>query len=183
MSDYMKIIAGNALGTININNAFYEVMEDGSCLVDVSSISGYLTPKILLPTGSYKYSRTNTDKFMKAMAHRVALFPNKLKAAVAYGISKNFVSWFAVTDAARFGEKGIRVVCVSPGIFETPMGELEKDDAAAYLKYNAFKRLGKVDEIANLLAFCSSDKIGYLTGVDIICDGGCIAGKTKRIRK
>lgn len=46
---------------------------------------------------------------------------------------------------------------VTPGNFETPMGELEKEEAASFLKYNAIKRLG------------------YLTGADIICDGGCIA--------
>lgn len=37
--------------------------------------------------------------------------------------------WFAKTDAARFGEKGVRVLSVTPGNFETPMGNLEKDEA------------------------------------------------------
>jgi NAD(P)-dependent dehydrogenase (short-subunit alcohol dehydrogenase family) len=46
--------------------------------------------------------------------------------------------------------------------------------------FRYIKRLGHVEEIASLLAFCASDKAGYLTGVDIICDGGCVAGKTSR---
>ena len=55
------------------------------------------------------------------------------------------------------------------------MGEIEKDSAGAYTKYCAIKRFGRVDEIASLLAFCASDKAGYLTGADILCDGGCVA--------
>jgi NAD(P)-dependent dehydrogenase (short-subunit alcohol dehydrogenase family) len=55
------------------------------------------------------------------------------------------------------------------------MAELEKDEAGVLIKYCAIKRLGHVEEIANLFAFCASEKAGYLTGVDILCDGGCIA--------
>ena len=65
------------------------------------------------------------------------------------------------------------MLSVSPGSFETPMGELEKDGVDGYLGKSALKRIGKVEEIASLLAFCASDKPGYLTGADIFCDGGC----------
>jgi NAD(P)-dependent dehydrogenase (short-subunit alcohol dehydrogenase family) len=105
----------------------------------------------------------------------VNLFPKNLRASVAYAISKNFVTWYAKTDAVKFGQKGIRLLSVSPGSFETPMGELEKDDMAAYIEQSALKRPGHVEEIANVLAFCASDKAGYLTGADILCDGGCVA--------
>ena len=55
-------------------------------------------------------------------------------------ISKHFVIWFAKTDTARFGLKGGRVLSVTPGNFETPMGKLEKDEAGTYLKFNAIRR-------------------------------------------
>jgi NAD(P)-dependent dehydrogenase (short-subunit alcohol dehydrogenase family) len=61
------------------------------------------------------------------------------------------------------------------------MGRLEKDSGAGKLtEYAALKRFGKPEEIAELLAFCASDKPGYLTGVDILCDGGTRAGLTLR---
>ena len=180
MGEARQIMEANALGTINIHHAFYDQMEEGSCVVDVSSISGYMSPKLLTPTGMYRYSRTNAEKFMKKMMRRINLFPKKLRPFVAYAFSKNFVVWFAKAEAARFGQKGVRVVSVSPGTFETPMGELEKENADDYLKYCAIKRAGKVEEIAHLLAFCADNKAGYLTGVDIICDGGCLAGKMKK---
>ena len=55
------------------------------------------------------------------------------------------------------------------------MGELEKDEAMTYMKYNAIKRLGRPEEIAQLYAAVADERLGYLTGADILCDGGCVA--------
>ena len=43
------------------------------------------------------------------------------------------------------------------------------------IDFAALKRFGKPEEIAEVLAFCASQKAGYLTGADILCDGGVIA--------
>lgn len=180
MGDAYKIMEGNALGTVNVNDAFYPVMKEGGCIIDTSSMSAYLTPKFLMPSRSYPLSRSNREKFMKKMMARVNLFPKAVRAGVAYGISKHFVIWFARTDAARFGEKGVRVLSVTPGNFDTPMGELEKEQATTYIKYNAIKRSGKSEEIAQLYAYLIDERLGYLTGADIICDGGCVANRVGR---
>lgn len=183
MGDAQKIMEANALGTVNVNDAFYGVMHDGGCIIDTSSMSAYLTPKLIMPGRCYKFSRTDRGKFMKKMMRRVNLFPRKVRSGVAYGISKDFVIWFARTDAARFGQKGVRVLSVTPGNFETPMGELEKDEAMTYVKYNAIKRLGRPEEIARLYAALADGRIGYLTGADILCDGGCVAGGVDPLRR
>lgn len=183
MGPAKEVMATNALGTININDAFYPYMEAGSCVVDVSSISAYLAPKMLMPTHAYPMARQDKDKFMRKMMARVNVFPAKLRSSVAYGISKHFVIWLAKTDAARFGEKGARVVSVTPGNFETPMGELEKDEASTYIKHCAIKRFGKVEEIAQLLAAVTDERMGYLTGTDIICDGGCVASGVNPLKR
>lgn len=183
MGDARSIMETNALGTIYINNAFFRVMGEGSCVIDVSSMSAYLTPKLVMPVGLYKYSVTDPQLFLKKIMKRVNLFPKSVRAGVAYGISKNFVIWFAKQDAARFGRKGARVLSVSPGNFETPMGELEKDEADAYTKYCAIKRFGKVSEIASLFAYCAGESAGYLTGVDILCDGGLVASGINPLAK
>lgn len=175
MGEAKTIVEVNALGTIYMNNAFYKVMEEGSCIIDVASMSAYLTPKIVMPVRNYKYSIDNPSYFIKKIMKRVNIFPKKVQKGVAYGISKHFVIWFAKQDAARFGRKGVRVISISPGNFETPMGELEKEEADTYTKYSALKRFGHVEEIAGLFAFCSSNEAGYLTGVDILCDGGLVA--------
>jgi NAD(P)-dependent dehydrogenase (short-subunit alcohol dehydrogenase family) len=112
---------------------------------------------------------------MAKMMQRVNLFPKKNRSGIAYGISKNFVIWYAKTDAEKFGKKGIRVVSVSPGLFETPMGEVERDISEDFIDQCAIKRYGKVEEIAHLFKYIADEKLAYLTGVDILCDGGCIA--------
>ncbi|HPF52228.1 MAG TPA: SDR family oxidoreductase [Draconibacterium sp.] len=183
MGEARTIMEANALGTINVNEAFLEVMEEGSCLIDVSSMSGYMVPSLLLPNSKYKFSRMDKDLFMKKMMARVNIFPRKFRSGISYGISKNFVIWYAKTDAVRFGEKGIRVLSISPGSFETPMGELEKDSTEEYTKLSAIKRPGKVEEIASLFQFCISGKASYLTGIDILCDGGCVASGVNPLKR
>ncbi len=133
--DARSIMETNAIGTININDAFYPFMEQGSCIVDVASMAAYLAPKLIIPKRVYRLCRKDKEEFMRRMMARVGLFPRKLQSSMAYVISKNFVTWFAKTDAARFGAKGVRVVSVSPGNFRTPMGQLEKDAASKYVRY------------------------------------------------
>jgi NAD(P)-dependent dehydrogenase (short-subunit alcohol dehydrogenase family) len=59
------------------------------------------------------------------------------------------------------------------------MGKLEEDaGAGAMTQLGALKRFGQPSEIAELLAFCDSDKPGYLTATDIVCDGGVTAAMT-----
>jgi NAD(P)-dependent dehydrogenase (short-subunit alcohol dehydrogenase family) len=101
------------------------------------------------------------------------------KSTTAYSLSKAFVIWYSRQTAARFGANGARILSVSPGSFDTAMGRLEKKSGSERLiAYAALKRFGTPDEMAELLAFCASGKPGYLTGVDILCDGGTEAGLT-----
>lgn len=79
-------------------------------------------------------------------------------------------------------KKGIRIISVSPGNFETPMGELESAQGKDFLKNGAIVRFGKVEEIALLFKYLIDPRLGYLTGEDIICDGGCI-GSLKTFSK
>ncbi|MDO4623233.1 MAG: SDR family oxidoreductase [Eubacteriales bacterium] len=182
MGDPETIMRGNALGTINMNDAFYEVMAPGGCMIDTSSMSAYITPQFIMPKRIYPVCREDSERFMKKMMDRVNLFPKETRTGVAYSMSKHFVIWYAKTDAKRFGEKGCRCLSVTPGNFETPMGKLEEAEAGTYLKYNAVKRLGNPEEIAALFQVLIDERLGYLTGEDILCDGGCIAGGASAMR-
>lgn len=147
------ILRANALGTVNINDAFYPVMAPGGCVIDTASMSAYLAPGFIMPKHSYPLARTG----------------------VAYSISKHFVIWFAKTDAARFGAKGVRCLSVTPGNFDTPMGQLESAEAQTFTAHSALKRNGRPEEIAALYALLLDERLGYLTGTDIVMDGGVIA--------
>ncbi len=72
---------------------------------------------------------------------------------------------------------------VSPGSVDTEMGRLEADAGAGALVADAaVPRWGKPEEMAELLAFCASDKAAYLTGTDILNDGGVVASVRERAR-
>ena len=176
----MKI---NALGTINMHESFFRKIEDKGCLIDISSMSAHMTPEFIMPKKHYGLSQTDTVKFLKKMMRRVGIFPKKSRAGVAYAISKHFMLKYVEMEAARFGAVGVRVLSVSPGNFETPMIASERDEAESFIKYCAVKRLGNVDEMAKLLSMCADEEIGYLTGVDILCDGGCVASGVNPLKR
>lgn len=101
-------------------------------MIDTSSMSAYLAPQFVMPKGAYKLARTDREKFIKKLVARAGIAPKDARPGLAYAISKHFVIWFAKTDAARFGEKNVRCLSVTPGNFDTPMGALESGQADVF---------------------------------------------------
>lgn len=64
---------------------------------------------------------------------------------------------------------------MTPGNFDTPMGVLESKEADAFKKHSALKRNGKPEEIAALFTLLLDERLGFLTGTDILMDGGVVA--------
>ena len=80
---------------------------------------------------------------------------------------------------------GVRLNCVSPGYMRTPMSTGERlglDQAAQDARVDAFGRLvpmqraGSVDDIAAAVAYLASDDACYVTGQEIVVDGGYLVG-------
>jgi len=171
-----KIMRVNAIGTVNVTTAFLAVASEGFALVNVGSMAAHVTPAALMPTRSYRYALSDIDTFFARMMRRCRLVPAAQRPRLAYSISKNFVVWYSARMARAFGARGARIVSVSPGAIDTPMGRLEEKDSATVVRYAALKRPARADEIAAVLAFCASPDAGYLTGADILCDGAVVAG-------
>lgn len=136
-----------------------------------------------MPKGAYKLARTDREKFIKKLVARAGIAPKDARPGLAYAITKHFVIWFAKTDAARFGEKNVRCLSVTPGNFDTPMGVLESGQADVFKKYSALKRNGKPEEIAALFALLLDERLGFLTGADILMDGGVVASGASGLSK
>lgn len=183
MADALKIFKINAVGTVNIDEAFGEVMGEGGCILNVSSMSGYMLPEANIPRQIYALALTDIAAFESAAAQMLAAVPQEQSTGMAYTISKNFVIWYTTKIAMRYGKKGIRVVSISPGTFNTPMGEVEGEQAASFALAGALGRLGEPEEIAKMMAFMVSDQCSYLTGVDILYDGGAITAFRDRMEK
>ncbi len=82
--------------------------------------------------------------------------------------------------AAEFGDRGIRVVSLSPGLISTDMGNLEEKEGGKMLRYACERRMGTPEELGYALATLADERNGYLAGVDVLCDGGASFGKLFR---
>lgn len=177
------IIRVNALGTVTIAQAMLPLVTDGFVLVNVASIAGHFLPRAIIPTRAFPLASTDPERFVRVLVSR-ARMGRKQSAGLAYGLSKAFVLWYTRHIAEAFGSRGGRVISVSPGTFDTAMGRLEeKSGSGNLIKVAALKRYGRPEEIAELLAFLASGKAGYITGTDILIDGGTKAGVEKHGRK
>lgn len=180
MASGENIFKINAMGTIYIDNEFAEIMGKDGCILNVSSMSAYMLPMYQLvgdsdPHQFYPLSFSNQEQFLAAANQMIGAIPEEIRPVVGYVISKNFVLWYTERMALRCGRKGIRVVSISPGTFTTPMGIIEGESAEQFGKSGALGRLGDPVEIAKMMAFMASPECSYLTGADILYDGGCIA--------
>ncbi|TMF36845.1 MAG: SDR family oxidoreductase [Chloroflexi bacterium] len=96
---------------------------------------------------------------------------------VAYCGTKAAVSMLAKALGAVLGEHGIRVNAVEPGCIDTPMAASLLADPPALKYYEeriALHRVGKPEEMANVIAFLLSDDASYLTCTTVLADAGFI---------
>jgi NAD(P)-dependent dehydrogenase (short-subunit alcohol dehydrogenase family) len=183
MGDADYIMRTNAVGTVNVNEIFFDIAAAGSAIVNVASMAAHMLPEELIPTGQFPQALQDADAFMSDMRSACNAIPEEARSGFAYAVSKSFVRWYSTSQAERFNTRGVRIVSVSPGSVETEMGKLEADvGAGAMVADFAVPRWGTPEEMAALLAFCVSDQAGYLTGTDILNDGGVIASMRERAR-
>ncbi len=180
-ADY--VMRTNALGTLNVNEAFHATAGEGSVIVNVASMAAHLLPAEIVPTAQFPLALHDSAAFIDAMMTACSIAPEEMRSGMAYAVSKSFVKWYSQSQAERFNARGLRIVSISPGSVDTEMGRLEEEaGAGAMVADAAVPRWGKAEEMAELLAFCASDKAGYLTGTDILNDGGVVASMTERAR-
>ena len=183
MGDADYVMRTNALGTVNVNEVFYETAGEGAAIVNVASMAAHMLPEELIPTSQFPRALEDHDAFMSDMLTACNIVPEEARSGIAYAVSKSFVRWYSTSQAERFNGRGLRIVSVSPGSIDTEMGRLEEQaGAGAMVADAAVPRWGKPEELAELFAFCASDKAGYLTGTDILNDGGVIASMRERAR-
>ena len=98
---------------------------------------------------------------------------------VSYTASKFAIRGMTKTAAMEWGRFGIRVNSVHPGGVNTVMGNPLDDPATETEPYRlqAIGRIGRPEEIARTVAFLASDDASYITGTEVVVDGGWLAGR------
>lgn len=102
-------------------------------------------------------------------------------SSMAYGWAKRGVIELVRRSAAPWGKRGARINSVSPGMIDTPMGRQEADAhpmMAVLLEGTPMARLGSDDDLVGVVSFLLSDQASFVTGTDLIVDGGVVAAIT-----
>jgi len=93
---------------------------------------------------------------------------------LAYASTKGALETLVKNWAAILGPRGIRVNAVAPGVIDTDMSNFTKTETGreVALAMQALKRLGKPEDVADVVAFMASDGARWITGASIPVDGG-----------
>ena len=98
-------------------------------------------------------------------------FPTE--GAYIYAGSKAAVKKYTQIAALELGKRGITVNTITPGVTETALSSrLPTSFTQPVIESSPFKRLGKPDDIASVVAFLVSDAARWITGQDILVNGG-----------
>ena len=97
----------------------------------------------------------------------------------SYAASKGGIMALTRSLAAKHGHEGIRVNCVTPGLIMTsPIGQLNEAQGTSFLDHwlgvQALKQVGQPEDVAEVVAFLASDAARFVTGQNIVIDGGAI---------
>jgi NAD(P)-dependent dehydrogenase (short-subunit alcohol dehydrogenase family) len=174
MGDARRVLEVDLVGTALLLDAFEELVEPGSAAVCFSSSAAYAIAPFV-------------DAELEALL-RTPLAPDFLERATqragddsgfAYALAKVGVIRAAARAAVRWAPRGGRVNSLAPGLVDTPMGrrELERQPAMRdMLAQTPLGRLGDPDELAAVAAFLVSDAASFVTGIDLLVDGGQLQG-------
>ena len=168
------ILKVDLYGTAMLLEEFGEVIAPGGSAVVISSQSGYRLPALTADEDAL-LATTPADKLLA-----LPLLKAVRDTLHAYQISKRCNSLRVRGEAPRWGARGARVNAISPGIIITPLAweELNGERAAFYrdmLARSPAGRAGTPDEVAALAALIMGPEGGYITGSDVLIDGGATA--------
>ena len=155
---------------------FGRVIAPGGAGLLVSSAGGHKIPA-LSPEHDHALAFTATEKLLELPF----LKADKLSSqSYAYRLSKRANSLRVQAEAIRWGERGARLNAISPGLIATPMGyhELNSKDGEqhrAKVAASPAGRLGSPEEIAIAAAYLLGPDASFVTGSDLLIDGGGVA--------
>lgn len=173
MGDARRVFEVNLMGTQLLLDGFEELVGPGSAAVCFSSMAAY-------QFGPY------VDAAQRELI-REPLAPGFLDQAsaaitdsgLAYGLSKVGVIEAVGRAAVTWGKLGGRVNSVAPGLIDTPMGRQEFEQQpvmADMLRETPLGRLGQPEEVAVAVGFLLSDAASFISGIDLLIDGGIVRG-------
>ncbi|MBI2705091.1 MAG: SDR family oxidoreductase [Actinobacteria bacterium] len=174
MGDGSRIIAVNLVAADEVVRAFEATLTPGTAGLCFASMAAHMVPAD--PAVDALLDDPSSPKLLDDLG-ALGLVDDP---GIAYAVSKRGVVRLVQRRARPWGAAGARLVSISPGVIDTPMGRLEDANEpamAGMVAGSALAREGKADEVAAVAAFLVSDAASYVTGTDVLVDGGVIASR------
>src|SRR5690606_6281182 len=144
------------------------VEKDWSAMLAVN-LTGYLT-------ASQAFGRSMLARNSGALIHIASIAGSEPQpASGAYSASKAAIVMMSRQLAYEWGPRRVRSNCVSPGLVMTPMSAPFYADEQTRTKREAMvplRRIAVPEDMANVALFLASERASYVTGQDIVVDGG-----------
>ena len=162
-------------GVAVVLEEFEKVIAPGGAGVVIASMAGYLGGSGIPADTLASLAAVPADDLL--LIPFVAEIDN---AGYAYSVAKRANQVRVQAASLRWGARGARVNSISPGVISTPMGqqELAGESGAqmrAMIEGSGTKRVGTPGDIANAAAFLLSRDASFITGTDLLVDGGVVA--------
>ena len=184
LAPWRPILSVNIVATARLLQAIDPLAGQGMVAVLIASIAGHAAPAD--PEADAILDDALADDLngrLGPVLERLAGSGGDYEmASLAYALSKRAVMRLCQGYAPAWAAKGARIVSVSPGIIWTPMGRTEVDTnpaAAAVADATPMQRWGTAMDIANAVAFLSSDEASFITGTDLRVDGGVMPAQRR----
>lgn len=169
-----EILRVDLYGTSVLIEEFGKVIGEGGSCVVISSQSGHRLPALPQEQND-ALAMTSTDKLLELPF--VKAIDDTLKA---YQYSKRCNVLRVMAEATRWGKRGATINSISPGIIITPLANDElhgprKDGYLKMIEGMPARRAGTPDEVGDLAEFLMSSRGRFISGADLLIDGGCTA--------
>jgi NAD(P)-dependent dehydrogenase (short-subunit alcohol dehydrogenase family) len=170
------ILKVDLYGTALILEEFGNMIASGGAGVVISSQSGYRLPPLTVEQNK-ALATTPVEELLKLPFLQLDKVTDSLHA---YQLAKRGNSLRVMAEAVRWGKRGARVNAISPGIIITPLAkdELTGPRGEGYrrmIEVSAAGRPGTPDEVGTVGALLMGTDGGFITGSDILMDGGVTA--------
>lgn len=170
------ILAVDLVGVALVLEEFGRVIARGGAGVVISSMAGHMIPA-LAPEADHALAFTPADDLLGLPLLSPDAVPN---SGAAYALAKRANHLRVQAEAVAWGDNGARVNCISPGIILTPLArdEMSGPGAASYqamIRQSAAGRVGTTDEVAVAASYLLGPDAAFITGADLLIDGGVIA--------
>ena len=170
------ILKVDLYGTAVLLEEVGKVIREGGVGVTISSQSGHRMPA-LTPEEDEQLACTPAEELLELDI----LQPENIRDTLhAYQMAKRCNEKRVMAESVKWGEKGVRINSISPGIIVTPLAIDEFNGPRGDFYKNMFAkcpagRPGTADEVANVAELLMSDKGAFITGADFLIDGGATA--------